>query len=162
GTECLTLDVGEGARGIVVEDHDLSSVRCGVLRSTPTAPHDRGPDRLAPLFLMPLVTSFSIRPHDGACEVSPQDKKAGPQKDRLSFALLIPLWRQAVAPGCGSRRLPQPPGAEDRRKDQRDNRHELDQDVERWSGRVLERVADRVADDRGRMRFGSFAAVLPG
>src|SRR5437867_12982705 len=49
---------------------------------------------------------------------------------------------------------------EQRRQDQRDRRQELDQDVQRRPGGVLERIADRVADDRGLVRLRALADHL--
>src|SRR6266540_3800664 len=42
-------------------------------------------------------------------------------------------------------------------QDEGDRRQQLDEDVERGAGRVLEGVADRVADDGGRMGRGLLA-----
>ena len=44
-------------------------------------------------------------------------------------------------------------------EDDRHDGHELDEDIDRGTGGVLERVADGVADDGGLMRVRAFAAV---
>src|SRR5262245_40577346 len=49
---------------------------------------------------------------------------------------------------------------EQRRQDQGDRRQQLDQDVQRRPGGVLERIADRVADDRRLVRLGALADHL--
>ena len=49
-----------------------------------------------------------------------------------------------VAPGRPAPPLPD----EERGEDEGDRREKLDEDVERRAGRVLERIANRVADDR--------------
>ena len=51
---------------------------------------------------------------------------------------------------------------EQRGKDRGDDGHELDEDVEARAGRILERVADCVADYRRGVRRRAFAAVLSG
>ena len=48
---------------------------------------------------------------------------------------------------------------EQRREDEGDDGHELDENVERRAGRVLEGVADGVADDDCLVLFGALAAV---
>ena len=58
--------------------------------------------------------------------------------------------------GSGGRMPPRPSLEEERRQDERDRREELDQDVQRRAGGVLERVADRVADDGGLVRSERF------
>ena len=44
-------------------------------------------------------------------------------------------------------------------EDDRHDGHKLDEDVDRGTGGVLERVADGIADDGGLMRVRAFAAV---
>ena len=46
-------------------------------------------------------------------------------------------------------------------KDQRLHSHELDEDVQRGTARVLERVADRVADHRRLVRVAALASQRP-
>ncbi|EPY22773.1 inorganic pyrophosphatase, partial [Strigomonas culicis] len=51
-------------------------------------------------------------------------------------------------------------GLEHGREHDGNDRHELDEDVQRRAGRVLERVADGVTDDGGRVLRGALALVL--
>src|SRR3972149_9543295 len=59
--------------------------------------------------------------------------------------------------GCGHAPLP---GLQERGDDDGDDRHELQQDVERRPGRVLEGVADRVTHHRGLVWVGAFASQV--
>lgn len=49
---------------------------------------------------------------------------------------------------------------QDRRQDQRDHRHELDEDVHRRSCRILERIAYRISGDGGLMSIAALSAQL--
>ena len=50
---------------------------------------------------------------------------------------------------------------EQRREHKRDRGQQLDQDVQARAGRVFERIAQGIADDRGLVSIGTLAAVLP-
>jgi len=85
----------------------------------------------------------------------------------------IPTERTPIVPHRGP--FTQPPEApagarhrleehrvqrEERREHKGDHRHQLDQDVERRSHRVLQRVADCIASDAGGVGFGVLAAEV--
>src|SRR5664279_2167443 len=78
-------------------------------------------------------------------------------------------WPAEVARPQPAGRLPDPAGFgavalpdEQRGEDQGDGRQQLDEDVKRGTGGVLERIADRVTHDGGRVGVRLLAQHLPG
>src|SRR5664279_3219344 len=94
---------------------------------------------------MPMTSAWKVVSTEASC---------GPCRD---FARFSRPDRRAIRPGAEPA-LPD----EQRGEDQGHRREQLDQDVERWTGGVLEWIADRVANDGGRVSVGLLAQDIAG